>query len=609
MREKIDIKETELEDSMLRSVILFDHKKVGKKRSDMILKVILSIITYGGGRYGVSEIKEILSDRFKVTYDDKVLSGYLQKLEYRKLIQRLDNAKYQDVSNTEKGREFDRIIREKTESLYKGVLHRLTRNPNLELSTNDKNKVIENIQKALTQYFKMFGMAYFDLKLFPTEDKITDAVTIAQEGLPKNLQAALVGALCDVVCKPTQEEKDTLEMWARAYITMAVMNLDPSLRNFKATILNKKTFYIDTDVALYAITTHTHRSQQYRQMVETLVAIGCRIVIPTFVEQEIQKHIDAANKRYSFNGSSWNTFSDEFLVGKDGNVFVEDYIRTVREEKAKEGMSFPQYIRNFYAPEDPSLLKSRLKKVFKKASYEDISLQKLDNEIEKKLKAGILEKTENSYKGSRRSSEENEEIAENDAKMYLRINECNTQAQDRPLSLKVYLLSSSRKVITTAKILDIYKQNIVCSPFSLISSLQEIGMLDHEVGIMNLFSNPFLVVTASRIEGDIKSLLEAGVEIKYNEIERLRVDVDAHVDRILTCDTYESKVVEARRLKDRGFSFADDLIKSAEEMKKVKVELEKERDMRRSLEERLKRIDKEKGKESYEKRLRRRRRG
>lgn len=604
MKNKIDIIETELEDSMLRSIILFNHTKVDKSRGDMILKTILSIITYGSNQYGITEIKEILLNRFRVTYDDNAILGYLQKLEDRKLIERLDNGKYQDISDTEKGQEIVKNIGKQTESLYNGVFSRLTKNPDLSLSTNDRNRVIENIQKALTQYFKMFGMAYFDLKIFPTEDKVTDAVRIAQEGLPKNIQDSLVGALCDVVCNPTQEEKETLEMWARAYITMAIMNLDPSLRNFKATTLNKKTFVIDTDVALYAITDHTHRSQQYKYMVEALETIGCKVVIPKFVVQEIQKHIDAANKRYSFNGTNWNAYSEEFLVGKDGNVFVEDYVKTIREDKAKEGMTFPQYIRNFYDSNEPSLLKNRLKRIFKKAGYEDISLQKLDNEIEKKLKAGILEETENSYKGSRRSPEENEEIAENDAKMYLWINEYNSlNTEERPLSHKAYLLSSSQKVIKTAKTLGIYKQDIICSPFSLIGSLQEIGLLDHKVDIINLFSNPFLVVTASRIKEEIGPLLTEGVGIKYNEVERLRVDVDAHVDNVLTCETYESRVVEVKRLNARGYFFANDLIESEEKLQETKIELEEVRRKNKLLEERLNRMEKEKRKELYENRV------
>ena len=115
----------------------------------------------------------------------------------------------------------------------------------------------------------------------------------------------LVGALCDVVCRPTNEERSTLEMWAKAYITMAVMNLDPSLRNFKATIMGKKTFVVDTDVALYVVTDHAHLSLQYKEMMKALKSIGCKIVLPSFILKEVRNHIDAAVKRYEFNGSHW----------------------------------------------------------------------------------------------------------------------------------------------------------------------------------------------------------------------------------------------------------------------------------------------------------------
>lgn len=44
--------ELELEDSMLRSILLFNHTKLGEKgRKDLMLKAVLSIVTYGKGRY------------------------------------------------------------------------------------------------------------------------------------------------------------------------------------------------------------------------------------------------------------------------------------------------------------------------------------------------------------------------------------------------------------------------------------------------------------------------------------------------------------------------------------------------------------------------------
>ena len=73
----------------------------------------------------------------------------------------------------------------------------------------------------------------------------------ARKGLPDNLGKALVGAMADVIDEPTLQEKNILEKWARAFVAMEVINLDPSLRNFKATKLREKSFVIDTDAVSY----------------------------------------------------------------------------------------------------------------------------------------------------------------------------------------------------------------------------------------------------------------------------------------------------------------------------------------------------------------------
>lgn len=74
-----------------------------------------------------------------------------------------------------------------------------------------------------------------------------------------------MGALADVINNPQRQEKEILEKWARAYVAMEVLSLDPSLRNFKVTKLRTKIFIIDTDVALNALASKARYSAVYRQ--------------------------------------------------------------------------------------------------------------------------------------------------------------------------------------------------------------------------------------------------------------------------------------------------------------------------------------------------------
>ena len=69
----------QLEDSMLRSVLLFNSQKETNSSKDLMLKAILSIITNGNGRYGLDEISNILKERFKIIFSKEDLNRQIKK--------------------------------------------------------------------------------------------------------------------------------------------------------------------------------------------------------------------------------------------------------------------------------------------------------------------------------------------------------------------------------------------------------------------------------------------------------------------------------------------------------------------------------------------------
>lgn len=77
-----------------------------------------------------------------------------------------------------------------------------------------------------------------------------------------------------------------------------------------------------------------------------------------------------------------------------------------------------------------------------------------------------------------------------------------------------------------------------------------------------------MAYTANLIWDEVKPLLDRGAKLKYAEIHRLRIDVDANIDKILTCETLEERTNEAKRLSERGYIFANDLLKIQQEIEK-----------------------------------------
>lgn len=560
----------QLEDSMLRSILLFNAQKTTNSSKDLLLKAILSIITYGNGEYGLNEINNILKERFNVTYAEEEINQRIFKLKNKGLITQCSNDKYQAITNKKQGEEFYAQIEKETDLLINGILER-TKKSNITISQSNEIKIRENIRQALSVYYKMYGYSFLGLKENSKHKSMLDAVDFARKELPDNLGKALVGAIAETLNEPTPQESNILEKWARAFVAMEVINLDPSLRNFKATKLREKSFVIDTDIALNVLTTHAKYSVVYRQMIALLRNAGCKLYIPCIVIDEIQNHIDAAKKRYSFEGSNWHSMTDELLENKIANVFVEDYAKIIRNDEDRRDLPFGIYISNFYDPDEPSLLMNKLREVFGNDFILLEDLESLDSEVKIKLAEEIKYLTEISEKGTRRDKVKNTQIAEADASLYLTIRRMNRdfKGNDKPLSQKVYLLTKSQKTISCAQELDIYDKNIICDPLALLSILQEMGMFaGHEFEIVNLFENPFLAYTANLIWEEVKPLLDKGANLKYVEIHRLRIDVDANIDKILTCETLEERANEAKRLSERGYFFANDLLKIQQEIEK-----------------------------------------
>lgn len=561
----------QMESAMLRSVLLFNGKVSNPNRHDMMLKAVLSIIIYGEGATKASNIIEVLSNRFKVDLNEREILLYIEKLRKRGLV--TENVDGTIVANiTERGKEgFFEKLNVETQKLIDGVLERINKKSHINLSENDRRNLPHNIKTALSVYYGTYGYKHFGVIENPDNSKLESAVDCAREGLSKAAGQAAVRAIADLLASPTEDEYYTLETWARAYVAMEVMNLDPILRNFKLTQMSQKSFVIDTDVVLHAITTHAQCSRNYRLMIERLKVAGCKIYIPQRVVGEILDHIDSAYKWYGGYGPQVLEFTDEMLA-KIGNVFIEDYVKLLRENSEKRDMPFDVYLDNFRSEEYPSLIWTCLEEVFGEGVSDNrFELVPLDDDVKNKLKSRVLEETIDTPKGAHRTVEKNEEIAELDTALYLTLLKMNQddQGDDKPLSRRTYLLTGSDRMNKCTKEVGLFQKDICCDPKGLLAIMQETGSLEgKKVGIINLFDNPFLVYTANEVWKEVDPLLRNGARLKYVELRKIRLDVDAHLDRILTCKTHEERVVEAQRQTERGYLFAQDLVEANQTIEK-----------------------------------------
>lgn len=519
-----------MESSLLRGILLFNCLEKRRSRKDFIPRAVFSIIVEGDGNYTDSEILSIFNERFKYGMSQGELTTIVQNLKNeghlsadgKVVLSNRNGKEYYEAIDLETSNLFDRIIF-KTGLLLGG-------------SVSNTDIVKENIRRALSVYFKLYGYSFFDLQENSWDDRAEEAISNAMENLSEREGRALVKVIGETLNNNNVEDQSILNQWARAFIMMEIISLDPSLRNFKAEKLRGKEFVLDTDFVLRCLTTSLEQSKPYKTIICQLRKLGCKMFLPKEVFAEVNGHIQEARSTYNRVGDGIKTFPVEAIRNGFRNVFLEDYVTLVETCETKKDMSFPDYINNFYDSRNKDLLKSVFESIFgEEAIYSPFDIQVPEADMSR-LQEKILEYTNTAVKADVRSDIRKSEISKTDAYLYLATSKKNVGTTgDTILSRKSYLLTRSTRAAKAAKDVGLFQKNIVCHPNALISILEETGNLDGgEINIVNLFDNPFLAYTAKEIWSVISPIIGDARYMKYSRIEKLRNDVDFQLDLQMT---------------------------------------------------------------------------
>lgn len=564
-----------LEETRLRSILLFNGKVKKQKRQDLITKAILSIILAENGFATRESIIQQLNSQFNLNYNAGDVEAQIQKLHKIGLLESV-NEPLSVKDSDKKGRSYFLELEQHTEALLDDILTiAQERYAHSAISTPDDVK--KTIRKALSVYYSMNGYIFFDVQKKEGTPVRDAAVSIVKDDIEdKRIAESIIRALADVIEMPNELQKNILTQWARAFVAMESMSIDPLLNNFKSKNLKNKEFIIDTDVVLYCLTSKARYSEDYRNMIAKLKDLGCKMYIVPGVVREIQKHIDAAKKSYSFSGSSLMEYPDEFLYDKVGNVFIDDYVHI--EKEATEKTPFNCYIENFYDPEYPALLQTKLANTFSKSTLANILSVDTQTSEFAQLEKEVYDLTIKTLKAQNRSEEDNQSISYLDTFFYMAASKNNDVLDDcSMLSGKTYILTDSTRAIRAANNLGWKKRNIICHPNALMAIFLEMGDVKSRETIINLFDNPFLTYVADSVWNEIDDLLKKGAVIKHKGFDRLRADVDKQFDNLLTKDI--SEAVRNETLKEFNV-FLPDMIeagKEREEKQQAKIkELEQE---------------------------------
>ena len=571
-----------LEVSELRSSLIFGHKKIQNSRDAIMMKAVYSIILFQRKENrSIPKIIESYSEHLcqeGEMIDTGQMKSILNKLVAKKLIEIKDEeVLVKESVNVEK---FINDVNKRTTFLIDGIIKRTQQLYGRLLEQKVVDKLRQNIKMALSVYFKLAGFEFLGKAKKSNENETEDAVSVAMQNIgDKKLCNALIGALADTIHSTDDETREILEIWAKAYMSTQVMNLDPSLRQFKLKQLKGKVFVLDTDFVLNCLTKMSRYSKVYGNVLDTLVSNNCQceVRIPKEVVEEVNNHARSAMFLYGQFRENVMELPDEFLESQLANVFIEDYVKIKRSDPDCKDLAFDAYLKNIVYPKRPSFLE---KKVAKISSKIKMGLDESDYKAEEDPRLGELQKSIfqdiiKSERGGKRDDTVNQQIAKTDAILYLSVYNKDEGLEEKDaLSKKAYLLSRSIRPMMCAKKLKYENYDVICRPQTLAAVFSEIGMVNAEnTSVINLFENPFLAYTAHRIWNDVEELMSVGADLKYAEIDRLRYEYEDDVNDVLTAGTSEEFDIEIRKWTAKNYNWAKNTGELLDKIQTLKQQL------------------------------------
>lgn len=573
--------------SLLKCSLLFTfNPNAQATRKDLFDKLVLSvIISQKGKELLISDIKSFLKKQYSRDIQEEQIKSSIERLKKDKLILEKDG-KIKTTTKTTEIIEGNVIgINHETDALIDDVIEKVKKAFGKSIDNAALSKMKINIKESLSAYFRLHGLDYTKIdnnQILPSSiDNNEDLIKITKENLSKEIGDLLVYSLGDTLRNPTEQQAEILFKWAKAFISTQILNLDPTLKEFQKTTFSKKTFIVDTDVLLNCIVKESDLNKTYTRLLKGLKSYGCKLIIPEEVITEVLKHGDAQSN-YNYIKNTFDFVDENIVSGKIHNVFVKGYYNGIINNMIPKSDSFKKYLSNYIDDASPrSFLLDYINHYFPNTFYitnlSDILDQSVNQELLGRLTTRINDVTKNTFKAKWRSSEENFEISQNDAKMYLTtyfLNDINEANQTTILPHNYYLLTNSTRAARCG-LKEGLATTISVKPELLIGLFEQLGSFEiKSKEFLNIFDNPYLVNIADECWDDIKLLIDSGLDLTGKNPVRLKYDLNDTIHEYITNDKNDPFDEDVRlqnindikdfkqfaeKIKSKGYKFSQDI--------------------------------------------------
>lgn len=557
--------------SLLKCSLLFTFNPNARAtRKDMFDKLIISVIV-NQKEVLISEIKTFLKKQYSRDIPEDQIKSSMDRLKKDKLISE-SNGKIIATPKTTVIIEGNVLsINKETETLIEDIIEKVKKTASKPIDEVTLSKIKSNIKESLSMYFRLHGLDCVNNKkisISSIEDNEDLIRKTKANGLTNELGDLLVYALGDTLRNPTEEQAEILFKWAKAFIGLQILNLDPTLKEFQRTTFSQKTYIIDTDVLLNCLVKENGINKTYVQLIKELKSYGCKLIIPEEVINEVIKHGDAQSN-YNYIKNSFDSVDENIVSEQIHNVFVKGYYTGIITKMISSSTTFKEYLLNYIDEDSPrtfliDVINHYFPNTFQIKDLSDISNQVLNGDQLERLTKMINDITKSKFKAKWRSEEENLEISRNDAIMYLTTYSLNNIKQTSDTTIlphNYYLLTNSTRAAKCG-LKEGLTTSVSVKPEILISLFDQFGSLEIESkDFLNIFENPYLANITNECWDSIKVLIETGIDLTGKNPIRLKYDLNNVIHDYLTNNIDDSLAEDAKGLNEKEIKDFNLLVK------------------------------------------------
>lgn len=281
-----------LKRSILECSLLFhtDNSLVpGIKKDDILSKSIFALIVEADGNPSTTDIANLYKARFGKPIDTKVLDAVLMSLVRTSFISPYEGGYRPHKRAAETMRDGVAMFEKRMVALQQQLIEKTERMACNPLDAATKAIIEQNIRKSLNFYFQLYALDYFYDDEANHKIEESDVIEEVKRGLASEVSDSLLEAFSELIERPTAEQKQTLMLCVKLFVGAQFLQIDPMVSQIEMAKLREKRFILDTDFLLYSITRHCRQSAEYKKLLKTLRKIGCELVIPNEVVDEVLK--------------------------------------------------------------------------------------------------------------------------------------------------------------------------------------------------------------------------------------------------------------------------------------------------------------------------------